>query len=53
MILDDPNVNLKFLKLVNEDHELNEYPSLIDIGFHTIYRSLKTSINLDGSLGKN
>ena len=33
---------------MNEDHQLNDYPSLIDIGtcgLHTVHGSLKTSIN--------
>jgi hypothetical protein len=45
---DGPNVNLKFLRLVKEDWELNEYPALLDIGtcgLHTVHGSLKTSVN--------
>ena len=53
---DGPNVNLKFLNLYDEKRDLDEFPSLVDIGtcgLHTIHGSLKTGVKLSGwEIGK-
>ena len=44
---DEPNVNLKFLKLMAENRETEEFAPLIDIGtcrLHTAHNSLKSGI---------
>lgn len=53
---DGPNVNLKFLKLYGEKRDLDEFPSLVDIGtcgLHTVHGSLKSGVKLsDWRIGK-
>ena len=53
---DGPNVNLKFLRLFSGKRELDELPSLLDIGtcgLHNVHGSLKSGVKNSGwNIGK-
>ena len=53
---DGPNLNLKFLRLFSEKRELDELPSLLDIGtcgLHTVHGSMKAGVKNSGwNIGK-